>query len=56
MTDHALAPVVRGILRSAAAQVMGFDAELATDLVDLADDYAGPYVGPQVSDEEGDRK
>lgn len=44
MTDHTLAPVVRAILNSAAAQVIGFDPELAADLADMAAEYAGPYI------------
>jgi hypothetical protein len=39
-----LAPQVQAILRDAAGRVLAFDPDLARDLSDLANDYAGPYT------------
>lgn len=45
MTDYPiLAAGVQAILRDAAGRVLAFDPDLAADLSDLANDYAGPYT------------
>jgi hypothetical protein len=37
-------PAVQVILRDAAGRLLAFDPDLARDLSDLANDYAGPYT------------
>lgn len=44
MTDPHSRAVVQTILRTAALQVEAMDPDLAADLSDLANDYAGPYT------------
>lgn len=44
MTDPHSRAVVQTILRTAAEQVGGIDPDLAADLSDMANDYAGPYT------------
>lgn len=43
-TFEILAPQVQAILRDAAGRVLAFDPDLAADLSDMANDYAGPYA------------
>lgn len=45
MTEYPIyQPAVQAILRDAAGRVLAFDPDLARDLSDLANDYAGPYM------------
>ena len=45
MTEYPIfRPTVQAILRDAAGRVLAFDPDLAADLSDLANDYAGPYT------------